>query len=206
MKASRVAAKITLSLDTCISDDQQSFFANALNKADFIQLLSSCLHNEGFIIIQADADADTDIVATALREAACQKSVAVAADDTDILILLVHHLKDYMNDIVLVSQNRNKVTKQCNQVSIHEVQRAVGRQVSRQLLAIHAIGGCDTTSAVFGIGKETILKRLTAGMQFVGCTDTLQNHLATVDEVVSSGLQLMIGLYGGKTDQSINKL
>jgi len=45
--------------------DQQAFFANFRNKADFINLLSSYLCREGFAVIQTEADGDTDIVAAA---------------------------------------------------------------------------------------------------------------------------------------------
>lgn len=33
----------------------------------------------------------------------------------------------------------------------------MGRQKSRNLIGLHALTGCDTTSAFFGIGKKTAL-------------------------------------------------
>jgi len=157
---------------------------------------------KGFVVIEAEADADTDIVATALNKAANQQSVAVAADDTDILVLLVHHLNDEMHDILFVPQNRRRF----KQVSIRDIQQAVGKQTCRQLLAVHAIGGCDTVSAIFGIGKGTVLKRLTAGTQFIASTDVLQDRCATVEDVISEGLKLLVGVYGGKPSESLNRL
>jgi len=201
-KARKVAPDITLTLDTPVTDDQQAFLANQKNKVSFIKLLSSCLRMKGFVVIEAEADADTDIVATALNKAANQQSVAVAADDTDILVLLVHHLNDEMHDILFVPQNRRRF----KQVSIRDIQQAVGKQTCRQLLAVHAIGGCDTVSAIFGIGKGTVLKRLTAGTQFIASTDVLQDRCATVEDVISEGLKLLVGVYGGKPSESLNRL
>ena len=83
MKAAKVAPDDRVSSETCVSDDQQAFFANVRNKAIFIKFLSSYLCHEGFAVIQAEADGVTDTVAAALSKASCQQSVAVAADDTD---------------------------------------------------------------------------------------------------------------------------
>ena len=73
--------------------DQQSFLANEKDKKKVIILLSEYLNHNGFFTIQASGDADTDIVSATLKVACNQhRSVAVAADDTDILCMLVYQL------------------------------------------------------------------------------------------------------------------
>ena len=104
-------------------------------------------------------DADVDIATAALNEAR-HTSVTVAAEDTDILVLLAYHLSDDMNDIIMLSQTTSKQTGQCGSFSIRDIQHSLGKTLCNQLPAVHAIGGCDTTSGIYGIGKGTILSRL----------------------------------------------
>jgi len=42
------------------------------------------------------------------------------------------------------------------------VQAKIGIELSRQVLVIPALGGCDTTSAVLGKGKSTVYKLTTS--------------------------------------------
>ena len=85
----------------------------------------------------------------------------VAADDTDILVLLIHHLHESMSEIYFVSQARKHGNAECKLIRIRAVQKAIGSSACRQIPTIHAIAGCDTTSAIFGFGKGTVFKKLT---------------------------------------------
>jgi len=82
-----------------IYSQQSLFLANDKNKCDFIKLLSEHLTRNGQTVIQAISDADSDIVKSGLDEAASGKIVTVVADDTDILVLLVHHFQPTMQDV-----------------------------------------------------------------------------------------------------------
>ena len=56
-------------------------------------MLSHKLTSHGINVVQAKADADTIIVKTALDIRQNQKvNVAIIADDTDILCLMIHHV------------------------------------------------------------------------------------------------------------------
>jgi len=72
--------------------NQTAFLSNGNNKSQFIKLLSKHPTDDGHIVTQATGDADTDIAKAAIDIAASGKAVTVVADDTDVLVLLVHHL------------------------------------------------------------------------------------------------------------------
>ena len=96
--------------------DQQAFPANTGNKERLIQLLRFCFNETGFPPVQSNGDADLDIVSSAIHIASKKpKSVAVVAEDTDVL-------------------------------ACHP--------------SIHSLGGCDTTSAVFGLSKTKAFSTL----------------------------------------------
>jgi len=88
-------------------------------------LLHDFFKDKGFCVIQAVGDANTVIVQTALDEAQCH-TVTVAADDTDIHMLLLYHESDQLHDIHLLSQTANNKTGKCPCISIREVQKEIG--------------------------------------------------------------------------------
>ena len=53
---------------------------------------------------QSVNDADADIVKAALEFASMEHHTTLVADDTDILVLLVHHLQPNMSDILMLSE------------------------------------------------------------------------------------------------------
>ena len=76
---------------------------NERNKSQFIPLLKDYLEERGFEVHQGMNDADTDIVKAAL-DLALVENVTVVADDTDVLVLLLHHFKREMNDVFFYSE------------------------------------------------------------------------------------------------------
>jgi hypothetical protein len=71
---------------------------------------------------------------------------------------------------------------------------------------LHALGGCDTTSAIYGHGKGTVFSKINKDSKMhLHCT-TLQNSEASVDDVCKAGVQLMVAIYGGKPGDSLECL
>ncbi len=138
--------------------NQQLFLANEKNKVQFINLLSHYLRLDGHAVIQNKGDADSQIVSAAIALASDGKHTAVIADDTDILVLLLFHWNADMADIHLRSERKKAQNIPLKLIDIREAAKHSEQTVLPQILAIHAWGGCDTTSAVFGHGKCRILK------------------------------------------------
>jgi len=103
-RARAVAPDVICSSDTVVIASQQAFLSNQHNKSGFITLLHDFFKDKV-------EDADMVIVQTALDEAQCH-TVTVAADDTDILVLvlLLYHQSDQLQNINLLSQTANKKT------------------------------------------------------------------------------------------------
>jgi len=76
----------------------------------------------------------------------------VLAEDTDILALLLYHCKQNQHVVYFVCQpKRNQ--QEGKVIHINDLQTEVGSEPCDAILAAHAFGGCDTTSAVHGHGK-----------------------------------------------------
>ena len=67
--------------------------------------------------------------------------------------MLVHHWNEMFHDIVFSSYQSKKP------LSIKDSSMAMLPELNAALPFIHALSGCDTTSAMFGIGKTTIFKK-----------------------------------------------
>jgi len=162
------AATVVITGDAPVHRNQTAFLSNSANNSAFIDFLTKHLQMSGYAIRQAAGNADTLIVSTALELAAkMQRVIVVASDmDNDTHILLTYHWKPNMAKIHMKreSTKSNTSTLVCTPL----VQKTIGSLAVDCLLAIHAISGCDMTSALFGHGKNTAFNRLSA--------DGLQHH------------------------------
>ena len=84
-----------------------------------------------------------------------------------------------------------------------KVKEQLGNDVCHNLLFIHAILGCDTTSRVYGIGKAPALKKYVNSLYFREQAKVF-NSPSTVDDVVVAGENALVSLYGGKPGEKLN--
>ena len=108
-------------------------------------------------MIQSESDADTQIVSAAIALASDGKHTTVIADDTHILVLLLFHWNADKADIHLRSERKKAEHISLKLIDIRAAAKHSEQPVLPHILAIHAWGGCDITSAVFGHGKCRIL-------------------------------------------------
>ena len=72
------------------------------------------------------------------------EDVVVIAYDTDILVLVVYHAH---------SSHQFYMETKHHTIAINTALQALCVGVCRSLFFVHAMTGCDTTSAMFGVGK-----------------------------------------------------
>ena len=109
----------------------------------------------------------------------------VVADDTDILVLLLYFWNSEMCDIVLQSM-KNKG----NMVNIRNVVSYLNKIVVKNLLLIHAWGGCDT---VFNQGKTAILEK--ENPEVVEIYGIFDNPSETQKDTGKAGIRLFTVMY-----------
>ena len=106
----------------------------------------------------APEDADVLIVKKAVESAASVMHTVLVGEDTDLLILLCYHANLQSCDILFKPEPK-KSTKRPRVWSIKSVKKQLGPEVCNNILFLHAILGCDTTSQLYGIGKGNSLKK-----------------------------------------------
>ena len=185
--------------------NQSAYLANEGNKKALVDAIVHELQNAGFQVFQALNDADTLIAHTALQIALSHVPVTVVANDTDVLVLLVYHFKHYMADIVMKSEVSKRGYSSAELIPIRTLCTSIG-SASQQILVIHAISGCDTTSSLYGQGKSSIWKAITRNNSTLAWMLVLDSPEASRNDVVSAGLKLMTLIIGGKSTDCLNHL
>ena len=137
---------IQVTFDADVTTTSERFLRNSNNKQKFIKLLSTELESNGYKTLQSLGDADVLIVQTAMEYCSYQ-SVIVSADDTDILVLLMYHMRPEYHEVFFATKSGKKVLT-WNIKNLCEAE-----EMSQHLLFIHAWTGCDTTSAVHNKGN-----------------------------------------------------
>lgn len=90
---------------------------------------------------QAPRDADFLITLTAVELSVSAKHVTVVSEDTDIMVLLIHHSKN--KNICMLRPGKAAKADKISKIS--DIQDKLGH-LTKQILFLHAISGCDTTS------------------------------------------------------------
>jgi len=92
-------------------------------------------------------------------------------------------------------------------VSIILVVNLLGEQSVSRLLTIHALSGCDTTSAVYGHCKASALKKLSTDSGISHLFSIMSCETASTTDVGQAGSHLVVLLYGGRVGvDSLNHL
>ena len=129
---------------------KEDFLSNVENKQSLINLVSQRMKDRGCHVIQSEGDADVEIVKAAVSMSS-NKSTSLIGEDADLLVLLLHHASTSDgNKLYFYSDKGSPATV----YDIKAMKKLLGNDVCSSLLFLHAFTGCDTTSAVFGIGKK----------------------------------------------------
>ena len=113
--------------DMMIESKKEDFLNNKANKQRFIHYLSDKLERAGCRIDQATHDADVLIVQTSVASAQTKDTVLVG-DDTDLLILLLHHVEMDAHELFMAPEPK-QFTKKKRVWCIKQSRELLGRKL-----------------------------------------------------------------------------
>ncbi len=167
-------------------------------------MLSHYLQLAGCLTEHAEEDADLLIAQTAVQSAATKNTVLVA-DDTDLVIMLCYYADPDGFDLSMQFSTRG-TTKKNRIWDIKVTQSELGADICNNILFIHAILGCDTTSRLYGLGKGLSMKRFTSSALFRDKAEQFCKKDATVDDVIDAGEAALVCPYNGKEGDTLDGL
>jgi 5'-3' exonuclease len=145
------------------------------------------------------------IVQTALHLSRSEE-VVVVGEDTDLIVLL-HHARSSDKRIFFRSDRQQSKQRYWD---ILKVQKSIGFEISNAILFIHAISGCDTTSALFNIGKggawKLARKLDIKAKEFLKAAEVFCEPQADAVNICKSGQRALLLLYGADPNGDINQL
>ena len=164
--------------------DQQAFFSNEKNRSTGHQV-------EEAVVMQIHSLYPVRLNSLGM--------VTVVAEYRDVLIMLVYHWRNCMEDIFIRKESR--LSTPGEMISMKDATSSIPVVIQRHNLLIHAWSGCDTTSATFGHGKMYLMKMLNWVPEVQNLSTIVSDRDAPVDKVGYAGLRLFCLLYcGTKTD------
>jgi len=200
----KTAPTVSVSGEIKTTVKKDLFLSNAKNKQQFIDILSSCLSEHFFETLHASSDADVLIVKTAVGSTETNDTVLVA-DDTDLLVLLLYHADPDCHDLFFVPEPKSNAKKR-RVWNIKSAKLQLGNDICQNILFIHAILGCDTTSRVYGIGKGASLKKFITSSEFRDNAKLFQDDNATKESIQAAGENALLVLLSGKPGQRLDDL
>ncbi|GBN69822.1 hypothetical protein AVEN_121511-1 [Araneus ventricosus] len=126
-----------------VPTNRQQFLANTHNKSRFISMLSEKLKADDIFVKQANNDADVLIIETALEKFNTNTTIVVG-EYVDLLIILTARTP---TDRIIYFLEPGKAQIETKMYSSQSLTSYLKCQA--YILFLHAITGCDTTSAFF---------------------------------------------------------
>ena len=115
-------------------------------------------------------------------------SIKVVCDDTDVLVLLVHfYAQEQLTcELVMSGTSAGRVVVDIKATTTKHI------TIADQLLAAHALSGCDTVSQLYGIGKGTVL-RVIKSHHTLNCLGKVTQDM---DKVIAEANEFISACYG----------
>lgn len=135
---------------------KKSFLANNSDKQQLIFLLSEKLEAFGMKTFHANCDANLLIVKTVVRYASTWTTILVG-DDTDLWVLLCYYADMNSYPIYFTPRKKQKA-KEATVWNIQYTKSKLGESICNNILFIHAVLGCNSTSRIYGLGKGMALR------------------------------------------------
>ena len=181
------------------SNPQNQFLGNR-HKARFIARLVATLENAGISCSQRTGDANHLISSTALTAAhIMDRPVILVGKDTDLLVMLVDKAIPTMNIFMQFSSYPLTI------YSIIDIQNALHEVAKKHILFAHAVTGCHTVSALYGVGKQKALAVLQNEIIDWDVLDVFQQSYSSEDDIAQAGEMFILKLYGATQSTTLDK-
>ena len=198
--AVKSSADINLILDAQTTTSQEAFLNNAQNKTALIGELTKALLLRGIEVKQASGDADLVIALSAMTAAdiANGRAAVVSRDTADVLVILLARLT---RGEVHVQPQPAKPAKLIN---IQQVKTDLYPDLCDVLRPLHAMTGCDTTSAPFRKGKKKPLMLAKRSVEFRSHLAIFNNKKSDKVSSAEAGDKLMMIMYNVKQFKTLD--
>lgn len=181
---------------------KELFLRNRKNREQFIGLLTEKLKVNGFSVIESSVNVNV-LMAKVAVELSKTHNITVVGKRADLIIVLCHYALLDNSAIHFMYEETPKKPLQLYKIT--EMKKQLGEIRSKHLLFVHAMGGCETTSHMHNISKAALLNKLDDD-RFANIAEIFCSQDSTRESILKSGMEAVVSLYNGKTNETLNKL
>lgn len=179
---------------TFIKVPQAKVFSNESYKRRLITMMCTEFERQGIEVHQSPEYADAEIVRTALSKSSSYDHVFIMGEDVDLLVLL-NGLSCGQTNVYFQKGGRDG--SECAQYEANSFLSGKMQLPGEMVLFLHAISGCDTTSALFWQGKMKWCECLQKNPHWIDLATIFFDPNSTQEEVGNAGEKILLNLYGG---------
>ena len=121
----------------------------------------------------------------------------------DAIVLLLHHADENSHAITVMPQQRSSSSKVW---PINVLKQQLPKIIVQNILFLHSVLGCDTTSRLQGVGKGSGLKKLSDDKDFTKIAKVFIENSMAHEDVAQAGEKALMVLYGAKKETSLDSL
>lgn len=152
-------AEVSFTDDTPLKTKKQEFLNNDKNRNGFIKMLSEKLVKAGCTAYGTIGDVYVLIAQTAALMSH-KKMVVVIGEEANLLPLMCFYVRANNCGLYLRCFKKHKSAHSTRLWNITETQKLMGIDKSKYLLFVHAFGGCQSTSHIFGVSEGILYNKL----------------------------------------------
>lgn len=133
-------------------------------------------------------------------EVAVDSNVVVIGKDTDLIVLLLHHIKPHLKNIYFKPDSKKNADKVWD---MKHLKQKLPPQISQNILFLHAWFGCDSVSRIHGFGKGVALTKIN-NQSFLNAALVFDKVGATEAEIEAAGNQAFLAMYNCKPSDNLS--
>ena len=124
--------------------------------------------------------------------------IVIKSSDTDVMVLCIHyfHCLKSTEQLWLFMGSVSSGKDGRRYIPVHEICSSLSNVICEILPAVHAITGCDSTSAFYGIGKKSVFKVVKESPHELHCLTCLAE--SDIDCSINASRKLIATLYDTK--------
>ena len=128
----------------------------------------------------------------------------LVGENTDLIVLLRYHVSLDFYDLFFCPEPKKNTKILCLEHQSHK--RKLGQDICNNILFIHAILGCDTTSSLYGIGKGMSLSKFNATSMFHEQAKVFHSNSAPIHDVIDAEEKALVLVYDGMLTDTLDSL
>ena len=168
--AAFVSETLATKSPTRLRDDQSIVLAGGFTSGEIVKLVKKTGVTLLPQLFSTQEEADTRMALHAACPSQTHSRIVIRCDDTDVLVILLYFYSkgNLTTQVYMHAGHYGRFTTNERYIPVHAIAGMLGDNICSALPSMHALTGCDSTCALFRIGKRTAFTKLSQNIVQLG--------------------------------------